>query len=810
MGRSKQTPTLESKRTKSVDPDRVLYRNVYEAAPLAFVLWDRKCRITDWNRRAEMMFGWSREEVLGRNFFEFLIPDEARPHVEKIVSALLEGQVRRHTINENLTKRGDILLCEWNNTIRYDDRGRIAGAMSLGLDITERKRAETALLESEERLSLITNSLPVLIAYVDRNEVYRFANSEYTNWFGLLPSEIVGEKIEDVLGEAGYQEVRDKVKQVLSGQFVKYEGVLPMKQGGRRFFQARYIPHRGVNGEMSGFFVLSEDISERKKAELALKEAHAELERRVEERTAALLDSNKTLEREIEARTRTEAEFRQSENKYRALIHQASDAILMAGTDGRILDANQKAESLFGCTKEELLQKRFIDLHPREELERIVPAFEEILREGTGSLTDVGILNKDQTTVPVDITGSVVQFGEKKVVQGLFRDITERKHSEQVVKNIAEGVAASTGEAFFQSLVSQLARMLDMDYAFVGEFDGVKEERVNTIAVLAHDRIADNFVYDLAHTPCENVVGKVLCCYSHGVQEQFPLDEMLKDLRVDCYVGVPLFDSKGRPLGLIAVLDGQPLSNPQFVESTLRVFATRASAELERKHSEEALRRSENNLRILSSELLSAQEKERARIARELHDGIGQSLGTLKMRVETLNRLARSDSGQIDLDQLSSLVPLIQHTMEEVRNTSMALRPSTLDTLGILATITWFCREFEATLPGISVEKTIGVQESDIPEDLKTVLYRILQEAFNNVAKHSKASTVKLSLMRDHGGITLVVEDNGKGFDLPVVMETEMGLGLTSIRERTELSGGSFSMESEPDRGTTLRVSWSL
>jgi len=145
-----------------------------------------------------------------------------------------------------------------------------------------------------------------------------------------------------------------------------------------------------------------------------------------------------------------------------------------------------------------------------------------------------------------------------------------------------------------------------------------------------------------------------------------------------------------------------------------------------------------------------------------------------------------------------------------VRNTSMALRPSTLDTLGILATITWFCREFQATLPGIGVEKVIDIEESDVPDDLKTVLYRILQEAFNNVAKHSEASLVKISLTRADGELALAVEDNGKGFDLPTVTETEMGFGLTSIGERAELSGGSFLIESAPGRGTTLRVSWSL
>jgi PAS domain S-box-containing protein len=358
--------------------------------------------------------------------------------------------------------------------------------------------------------------------------------------------------------------------------------------------------------------------------------------------------------------------------------------------NGKVLDVNRRAVDLFGYSKEELVRKHIVDIHPQSERETIVSAFQSVLHKGSGSLSDTVIERKNGTTVPVDITGSVIQIGDKKVAQGLFRDMTERKRVEGVVRNSAEGVAASTGEAFFHSLVAQLARMLDMGYAFVGELSEDREDAVQTIAVWAGGGMGENFRYELAQTPCEKVVGKVLCCYPQGVQEQFPEDEMLRDMAVECYVGVPLFDSKGDALGLIAVLDTEPLSNPQFVKSTLRVFTARSSAELERKRAEEALLRSEANLRFLSSELLKAQEKEGARIARELHDGIGQSLDTLKMRVETLLQGASLGEGHVDLDTLSSLVPLIQETMNEVRSTSMDLRPSTLDTLGITATNGWF------------------------------------------------------------------------------------------------------------------------
>jgi PAS domain S-box-containing protein len=120
------------------------YRNVYNTAPLAFVVWDNNCSISGWNKRAEEVFGWSQEEVKGKNFFDFLIPESDRPHVDSVVKNLLEGHLPSHSLNYNLTKDGKTILCEWNNAILRDADGEIVGAMSMALDITERKQAEEA------------------------------------------------------------------------------------------------------------------------------------------------------------------------------------------------------------------------------------------------------------------------------------------------------------------------------------------------------------------------------------------------------------------------------------------------------------------------------------------------------------------------------------------------------------------------------------------------------------------------------------------------------------------------------------------
>jgi PAS domain S-box-containing protein len=232
----------------------------------------------------------------------------------------------------------------------------------------------------------------------------------------------------------------------------------------------------------------------------------------------------------------------------------------------------------------------------------------------------------------------------------------------------------------------------------------------------------------------------------------------------------------------------------------------------DRKRTEEALQRSERELRLLSSRLLSAQESERKRIARELHDGIGQTLSAIKFSLENTLANLKDEITAAGREGLERLIPMMQKAIEEVRKTSQGLRPSILDDLGLLTTIAWFCREFHAIYSAIEVRQQIELEEAHVPGDLKIVLFRILQESMNNAAKHSGADLVRIGLKEaTSGGIELSVEDNGCGFEPGSVFlsdGTGRGLGLASMRERAELSGGSFWIESIPGEGTLVRACW--
>ena len=234
---------------------------------------------------------------------------------------------------------------------------------------------------------------------------------------------------------------------------------------------------------------------------------------------------------------------------------------------------------------------------------------------------------------------------------------------------------------------------------------------------------------------------------------------------------------------------------------------------VEHRIAEEALQQSKKQLRILASQILTAQEEERKRIALEVHDVLGSSLSAIKFKVEEV--LYHVPEGQtLDLFKpLEVLIPLIQDTIGEVRRIQSDLRPPVLDDLGIIATISWFCRRFETIYSNIDVHQTITAGEENVPDHLKISLFRIIQEAMNNIGKHAQADRIDLGLQKLGGTLELSIGDNGKGFDPEALSSRESsqkGLGLSSMKERVEFSGGTLTIESATGKGTVLKAVWSI
>jgi len=296
---------------------------------------------------------------------------------------------------------------------------------------------------------------------------------------------------------------------------------------------------------------------------------------------------------------------RESEGRFRAIFESAAAGMATVSPEGKILQVNPAVCRFLGYAAGELQAMDVVSISHPDDREVTRRFYGELLsrkrsafsyekryfrKDGSfvwGLTTVAGVYDED------DLLGYCVV---------LLQDITARKLYEDFVKVVDRGASIKNGDGFFRSLGLYLSEALRADYVIVGEILPANRNRIRTIVAVADGTVGQNLEYDLAGTPCENVVEQSVCSYPKGVQERFPNDSHLVQMGAQGYVGTPLLDAKGKPLGILAVLFRRPLTNIRIAESILQFFAVRAASELERRQGEMALRQSEQNYRLLSEE----------------------------------------------------------------------------------------------------------------------------------------------------------------------------------------------------------------
>ena len=265
-----------------------------------------------------------------------------------------------------------------------------------------------------------------------------------------------------------------------------------------------------------------------------------------------------------------------------------------------------------------------------------------------------------------------------------------------------------------------------------------------------------------------------------------------RQLGVHSGLFVPLV-AHGRPIGVVIVHD-KAGPTPVFTDDDLRLveaLAARAST---------AVDLSQRVSRDVVGRVVAAQEVERKRLARELHDETGQALTSILLGLKPLEQAMESDEARA---ALASLRDLVVSTLQSVRRLAVELRPAALDDFGLVPAVERLAETFRGqSAIQVDLESTLG--DARLPSEVETVIYRIVQEALSNIVKHAAASRVSILLMRRDDTIAAVVEDDGHGFD-PADAGDD-GLGLVGIRERVGLVGGRVHIESATDAGTTLVV----
>jgi signal transduction histidine kinase len=213
------------------------------------------------------------------------------------------------------------------------------------------------------------------------------------------------------------------------------------------------------------------------------------------------------------------------------------------------------------------------------------------------------------------------------------------------------------------------------------------------------------------------------------------------------------------------------------------------------------------------SRILITEEREAGRIARQLHHDLRQVLSGIESDLENSGRQIEGEEIKTGLESLKALIPKIRYSVDELLRIGAQIYPPMLEDIGVLATISWLCREFQKTYPGIQIEKQIDIQENEIPYFLKIMIYKTLRDVLASIATYGKVDLVRLSFKKKNKRIELIIQDNGKGFDVGEVLKKEIQretLGLSSLKERVKLSGGAFRIKSAIGKGTTIHTAWQI
>ncbi|MGZ3578803.1 MAG: PAS domain S-box protein, partial [Syntrophales bacterium] len=334
--------------------------------------------------------GISAEKFHASHFLD-LVDSDYHDQAKKNFQRVMNGEEGIHYELKYKDANGQVRTVEVHSTpIR--EGGRIVGLLGVSRDITDRRRAEEELRESEERFRQLTDATFEGIVIHAEGKILDF-NQAMLKMFGYERDEVIGKKnvIDFVAPES-----REIVSRYITTGYDKPYDVIMVKKDGNTLLMEVAGKTISYKGKMARVVALR-DITERRCAEEVL---------------------------------------RKSEEKYRALMENASDAILLADEHGNLIEANRMAEDLLGYPREELLQMHYTQLHPMTELEKTIAVFKDIVTHGHGYLQNGAILRKDGMVVPVDITANTIEYNGRKVLQASFRDITEHKRTEDTLEGL--------------------------------------------------------------------------------------------------------------------------------------------------------------------------------------------------------------------------------------------------------------------------------------------------------------------------------------------------------------------------------------
>jgi PAS domain S-box-containing protein len=461
--------------------------------------------------------------------------------------------------------------------------------------------------------------------------------------------------------------------------------------------------------------------------------------------------------KDITERTQAEEELREKEEFNFALFQHNPIQTIVMDRGGRVLKVNM-AKRKSGDRLPNIGDVMYKDYAAKHEIDMHAELMECIRSSKTKSFSELKYGDKF-----LDIT--IASFPDGAIITS--QDITERKLTEEALRIRDKAIASSLNAIAIADLDGNLTYV---NSSFL-DLWGYKDER----EVLGRPSVSfwesEKKARDVARTSLTRGSGT-----SELVAKRKDGSTFIAQLSANL-----VLDEYGKPICKMA--------------SIMDITA--------RKRAEEEIKNSQSQLRNLTAHLQSVREEERTLIAREMHDELGQALTAMKMDLSWLDKRLPKDQRSL-LEKTKSMSKLADATLQTVKKISAELRPGLLDDLGLPAAIEWQAEEFQ-TRTGIKCEITVDPEDIILDKDRSTAIFRIFQETLTNVARHAKATKVKVSLKEKAGKIELKVRDNGKGITEKQVSDPK-SFGLIGIKERAYYLGGKVVIKGLQDKGTTLTI----
>lgn len=704
------------------------YRSLMQQAGDAIVLFDGTGKILDANESALQLLCYNDKEYHGISLQDVVFEEDLKTNPFRF--DLLNKGIP--TITRRRLKRKDGSAIEAELHVKKLSDGRYLGAAR---DLTERIKAEQQIRESEQKYrSIVERNLAGIYQTTPAGKIIT-CNTAFARMMGYTSQFLMQQDAGILYFSTGD---RNEFIHILkkTGEVINREIKLKHKDGSPVFLiESCFLQTNPLTGEqlIEGVVI---DITKRKQAEESLK---------------------------------------LSEEKYRSLIEQASDFILITDSLGIIVDVNSSSCNAFGYTRQELIGRNIACLTDPEDLKNQPFQFDH-LKKGHSVLRERKMLDKKGNLIDVEVSVKMITDGR---LLAIARDIRDRKKAEQQIRE---------QETRFRLLVDTAP-----DATIIADERGIIQ-----IANLQAVKLFGYSKTELTGMSVELLIPAKDRDKHKDYRSQFV--NVSKTRLMGSGRDLVAVNKAGVEIPVEISLSPFHSSEGVLVTASIRDITLRKKAEKELAESYRAVRQ-------LTKHLQNVREEERTHIAREIHDELGQQLTVMMMDVSWLGRKIDPEN-RLAAKKLNELLVLMENMVITVRRISTELRPSVLDDLGLGAAIEMHLKEFKKRT-GISTRLIVPKEEPEMKPGVKNGMFRIVQESLTNVARHALASEVLINLEKRGNKLYLLINDNGIGFDEKEAAAKKT-LGVLGMKERAAAFGGEYFISGTPGKGTSIQVNVSL